>query len=88
MKVHPRAGRNENVGICGDALKIESATPPVDRAAGVASVEFVAEILRVPQTCLHIGTGFNSRTERREIHSDNMESFAGALLPESASRSD
>lgn len=63
LKVHvqPKARRTEIVGVHGDALKVRVKAPPMDGAANRALVEFLAEVLRIPQAGIRIAGGSSSR---------------------------
>jgi hypothetical protein len=63
LKVHvqPKARRTEIVGVHGDALKVRVKAPPMDGAANRALVEFLAEVLRIPQAGIRIAGGSSGR---------------------------
>jgi uncharacterized protein (TIGR00251 family) len=58
VRVTPRASRNEVVEILDDGtVRIRLATSPADEEANAALIEFLAEILGVPETQLDIVAG-------------------------------
>ncbi len=59
--VVPRASRTRVVGIHDDRLKVQLAAPPVDGAANVALVEFVAEELGLRRSEVELIAGQTSR---------------------------
>lgn len=63
VRVQPRARRNAVAGEIGDALKIALTAPPVDGRANKACVEFLAELLEIPQTSVSIISGHSSRNK-------------------------
>ena len=60
----PRAGRDALVGRQGEDLKIRIAAPPVDGAANVALVRFLAKTLGISTDRISLAAG---RTGRRKI---------------------
>lgn len=87
VRILPRAGRNEIVGIHGDAIKIKLAAPPVEGAANAALVEFLCDTLHIPRARIRIVTGAKSRSKCVEILDINPEIIATVLLPESGHQS-
>ena len=63
IKVHPRARKNAITGELGDALKVSLTSPPVDGRANQACIEFLAKLLKVPQSSVTIASGQTSRTK-------------------------
>jgi uncharacterized protein (TIGR00251 family) len=61
VKVHPRAKKNGITGELGDALKLSLTTPPVDRQANEACIEFFANLLEVPRSSVTIASGQTAR---------------------------
>ena len=58
VRVTPRASRNEVVEILDDGtVRIRLATSPADEEANTALIEFLSEILGVPETQLDIVAG-------------------------------
>src|SRR5881296_1705697 len=63
IRVQPRASRNAVVGWTGDTLNIRLSAPPVEGAANAACLEFLADLLDVPQSQLEILQGARSRNK-------------------------
>ncbi len=61
LSVHPRASRDEVVGIRNGALRLRVAAPPVEGEANEASLRFLAKILGLPRSRLEIVKGERSR---------------------------
>ena len=61
VKVQPRASQNRIQGMHGTELKIAVTAPPVDAAANVALVEFLAEHLGVSRSAVELVRGHTSR---------------------------
>jgi len=67
IRVQPRASRNAVVGWTGDTLNIRLTAPPVEGAANAACLEFLADLLDLPQSQLAILKGARSRTKVVQI---------------------
>ena len=67
LRVQPRASHNEVVGWIGDILKIRLAAPPVEGAANASCLDFLADLLDLPQTQLEILRGEHSRNKVVQI---------------------
>ena len=63
LRVQPRASRNAVVGWTGDTLNIRLSAPPVEGAANAACLEFLADLLDLPQSQFEILRGSRSRTK-------------------------
>src|SRR2546428_1532751 len=63
LRVQPRASRNAVVGWTGDTLNIRLMAPPVEGAANAACLDFLADLLDLPQSQLEILRGSRSRTK-------------------------
>ena len=66
IRVTPRAKRNELVGVVNagggrTALSLRLAAPPVEGAANVALIDFLADSLDVPKSSIRIVSGEASR---------------------------
>jgi uncharacterized protein len=61
VKAQPRASRNEIGEAVGNELKIKVTAPPVDSAANVAILEFVAEKLNCSKSAVVLMRGETSR---------------------------
>ena len=62
--VQPRSSKNQIVGPHGDAFKIRLTAPPVDNAANVQCVKFLAKTLNIPKSSIDIISGHTGRTKR------------------------
>jgi len=67
VRVQPRASKDEIAGEMGGALKIRLREPAVEDRANEALVEFLAELLKTPQSAVSILSGERSRVKRIEI---------------------
>src|SRR2546429_5890261 len=67
LRVQPRASRNAVVGWTGDTLNVRLTAPPVEGAANVACLEFLADLLDLPQSQLEILRGSRPRTKVIQI---------------------
>src|SRR2546426_8966479 len=63
LRVQPRASRNAVAGWTGDTLNIRLTAPPVEGAANAACLEFLADLLDLPQSHIEILKGARSRTK-------------------------
>ena len=61
LHVQPRASRTELAGPYGDALRIRVASPPVDGAANLELLRFLAELLGVPRSSVRLISGQSAR---------------------------
>jgi uncharacterized protein len=68
--VVPRAGKSSIAQLADGAIQIRVAAPPVDGAANVALLRFLADILDVPRSRLAIASGASNR--RKRISVDGM----------------
>lgn len=64
VHVQSRAKRTEVVGWHGDAVKIRVSAPPINGAANLELVRFVASVAGVPRTAVEIVSGTASRRKR------------------------
>ena len=67
LRVQPRAARNAVVGWTGDTLNIRLTAPPVAGEANAACLEFLADLLDLPQSQLEILRGERSRDKVVQI---------------------
>jgi len=67
VRVIPRAGRSAIAGVRGDALLVRLAAPPVDGAANVALIAFLARLFDRPKRDVAIVAGPSSRDKRVAI---------------------
>ena len=64
VHLQPRASRNRVLGLHGKALKIALTAPPVEGAANIALLEFLAATLRIPRSTCLLSAGEKSRDKR------------------------
>jgi uncharacterized protein (TIGR00251 family) len=83
LHIQPGARRTEVVGSHGDALKIKLAAPPVEGAANVALLAFLAGVFGVPQRQVILRQGARSR--RKIVEIDGTACGADTLLKQTAS---
>jgi len=67
LHVQPGARRTAIVGPHGDRLKVAVSSPPADGRANTALLEFLAERLAIPKSCLRLLSGASSREKRVAI---------------------
>ena len=67
VRVSPRASRDAVLGVHNGALKVAIAAPPVEGAANIALVAFLAEALGVPKRAIAIVGGERGKTKRVEV---------------------
>lgn len=84
VHVQPRAARTEVVGMRGDAVKIRLKAPPVDGAANVELVRFLADQLGVHRRDIEIVGGAASRAKRVRVTGTDLS--AGDLIRRLCSR--
>jgi len=63
VRVQPRASRDEIAGRYGEGIKVRLTAPPVDGAANVALVKFLAHTLDIPANAITIVAGASSRSK-------------------------
>src|SRR5437870_9581303 len=79
IRVQPRASRNAVVGWTGDTLNIRLTAPPVEGAANAACLDFLADLLDLPQSQLEILKGARSRTKLIRISGLSQEEVYARL---------
>lgn len=75
VRVVPRASKSEIVGALGGALKIRIASPPVDGAANVELIKFLAKTFGVSKSEVEITSGQTSKTKQVKISNLAAEKF-------------
>lgn len=63
IHVQPRSSKNMVAGLLGDALKIKLTAPPVDGAANVMCIKYLAKSLSVSGSRLEIISGHTGKTK-------------------------
>lgn len=81
VRVHPGARRNDIAGLHAGAVKVSIAAPPADGRANEALIEFLAELLRLPQHCITIVGGAASRNKVLRITGKDAAEVQAALFP-------
>lgn len=79
VKAQPRASRNEVAGLIGHELKIKTTAPPVDHAANLALVEFLAETLGCPRRAVTLIRGKTSAHKVFRLEGVSGEQAAKSL---------
>lgn len=82
LKVQPRASKNEVGEIMGNELKIKVTAPPVDSAANVALIRFLAEVLGCSRAAVQLLRGQTSRHKQVLIQGMTFEEVEGKLKRE------
>jgi uncharacterized protein (TIGR00251 family) len=79
LRVKPRAGRERlSLDAVGEAV-LELNAPPVEGQANEACVRFLARSLRIPQACVVIISGKNSRRKLIRITGRSAEETVAQL---------
>ncbi len=77
LYVQPRAAKTAVAGMHGDRIKIRLAAAPVDNAANIALIEFIAARLGIAKRRVRLVAGASSRSKTLEI--DGLGTAAVAL---------
>ncbi len=67
MKVQPASGKNEIVGVEGDALKIKINAPPLKGKANKALVDFLSRKLGVKNRQVEIISGHTTKLKKIKV---------------------
>jgi uncharacterized protein (TIGR00251 family) len=68
LHIQPRASRTGLAGLHGGALKIRIAAPPVDGAANLELLRFLAKLLGVGRSSLELAAGASARRKTVLVH--------------------
>ena len=79
LYVQPRASRTEVAGRHGEAIRIRLAAPPVDNAANLALIEFIAGRCGVGKRSVRIVAGASSRHKVVEVDGLTAAEIAARL---------
>ena len=79
VRVVPRSGRNQIVGVEGEALKIKLTAPPVEGAANAALIKFLAEWLEVRRSAVSIVSGGRARNKLVRVKGVTQEHVLGRM---------
>ena len=82
VRVQPGAPRNELIGELDGILKIKIAAPPVDGKANEACRKFIAALLDVSPSSVHVSSGARSRTKTITVRNISAEYAHRRLNPE------
>jgi uncharacterized protein (TIGR00251 family) len=77
--IQPRASRTELAGLHDGVIKIRIAAPPVENAANLALVEFVAQKLGITKRSVRVVSGGTSRRKTLEIDGVTAAAIAATL---------
>jgi uncharacterized protein (TIGR00251 family) len=80
LTIAPRSGRDEIVGLAGDALKIRLKAPPVEGRANEALLDFLAKRLALPRSALAISAGATGRRKVVQVSGLTAEAVTQRLL--------
>lgn len=81
VRVHPGARRNNLAGLHAGAVKISVTAPAADGRANEAMIEFLAELLHLPQARISIVGGAASRSKVLRITGKSATEVQAALFP-------
>ena len=76
VRVQPASGKNEIVGVKGDALKIKIGAPAVKGKANKALVDFLARKLGVKNSQVEIISGHTTRLKRIKVIGEGIKTKA------------
>jgi len=79
LHVQPRAARTELAGLHGNAIKLRVAAPPVDGAANLEIIRFLAEKLSVAKSQVRIVAGAAGRRKVIDVSEVRHEAAQIAL---------
>ena len=65
--IQPRSRKNEIKGLHADALKIKITAPPVDGAANVMCINYLAKCLKISKSSIEIVSGHKSRNKQVRV---------------------
>ncbi|MDP9338760.1 MAG: DUF167 domain-containing protein [Acidobacteriota bacterium] len=80
VRIQPRAGRDEVVGVLGGALKIRVQAHAVEGRANEALVDFLARLLKTPKSAVRILNSDRSRIKRVEIRGVSRRQLEDLIL--------
>jgi uncharacterized protein len=79
--IQPRASKTELAGTLDGVIKIRIAAPPVENAANLTLIDFVAKRLGIAKGCVRIVSGAASRKKILEIDGVSAEAIWASLGP-------
>lgn len=82
----PNAGRNEVVGVHGDALKVRLQALPMEGKANEALIRYLADILGVARKAVRLTHGHTNKRKMLEIAVPGLTvaQVVGRLYPDGA----
>jgi uncharacterized protein len=81
IHLQPRASRTEISGIQGEEIKMRVTSPPVDDAANLLCIEFLARRLGVAKSRVSIIAGSKSRHKTIKISGVTREAVLALVKP-------
>ncbi len=81
LHIQPGAKKTELVGEHGDRLKIKIKAPPVEGEANLYLIEFLAKLLKVPKSKVHLLSGESSRQKLVLVELTMDEALRLIILP-------
>ncbi|MFH1428123.1 MAG: DUF167 domain-containing protein [Candidatus Margulisiibacteriota bacterium] len=80
VRLQPKSSQNKIIGIYGDGqLKIKLTAPPVDNAANLALISFMAKILKTAKSNIEIVKGLTSREKTLRINGADLKTIKTIL---------
>lgn len=81
IHLQPRASRCEIVGLHDGGLRIRLTSPPVENRANRQLVEFLADLLKLPKSAVHLLSGDRSRRKTVGIEGLGLDEVKTCLSP-------
>jgi uncharacterized protein (TIGR00251 family) len=83
VQVAPNAKKSEVAGALGDVLKIRLQAAPIEGKANEALIRYIADMLDVPKSAVHITHGHTSKRKIIEIIASHLtvDRVRQALIP-------
>jgi len=79
--IQPRASTTELAGTHDGLIKIRIAAPPVENAANIALIDFIAKRLGIAKRDVRVVSGMTSRRKILEIDRVSSETISASLAP-------
>ena len=79
--IQPRASTTELAGTHDGLIKIRIAAPPVENAANIALIDFIAKRLGIAKRNVRVVSGMTSRRKILEITGVSAETISASLAP-------
>ena len=77
--IQPRASTTELAGTHDGLIKIRIAAPPVENAANIALIDFIAKRLGIAKRNVRVVSGMTSRRKILEITGVSAETISASL---------